>query len=108
VLSAVNTLHYSPEPAASAYRPSIDALFESLAASDLDPGVAALLTGMGADGARGLLALRTKGWFTIAQDQASSAIYGMPKAARELGAASLVLPLSAIAAQAAKHLPRHA
>ncbi|GFK93100.1 Chemotaxis response regulator protein-glutamate methylesterase of group 2 operon [Fundidesulfovibrio magnetotacticus] len=106
VVNAVNTLSYSDEPAACAYRPCIDALFESLAASALRPGVAVLLTGMGADGAKGLLALRGKGWLTIAQDRASSTVYGMPKAARDLGAASLVLPLSAIAAQAAKHLPR--
>jgi len=105
VLSAVNTLQYTTDTRKTSYRPSVDILFESLAASRLKAGVAVLLTGMGDDGARGLLALRKAGWFTIAQDQGSSTVYGMPKAARDLGAADLVLPLSTIAAQAAKHLP---
>jgi len=104
VVTAVNTLAYVREPLATPYRPSVDVLFESLAGSLAGPGVAVLLTGMGSDGAKGLLALKKAGWFTIAQDQGSSAVYGMPKAARDLGAASLVLPLAAIAAQAAKHL----
>lgn len=104
VVTAVNTLAYVREPSATPYRPSVDVLFESLAGSQAGPGVAVLLTGMGSDGAKGLLALKQAGWFTIAQDQSSSAVYGMPKAARDLGAASLVLPLSAIAAQAAKQL----
>lgn len=109
VLSPVNTLQYTQDPLATPYRPSVDALFQSLAGSRLCPGVAVLLTGMGSDGAKGLLALRGAGWLTIAQDQESSAVYGMPKAARELGAAEMVLPLASIAALAAKHLRnRHA
>ena len=56
-----------------------------------------LLTGMGSDGARGLKALRDKGHHTIAQDQASSAVYGMPKAAAALGAAVDILALERIA-----------
>jgi two-component system, chemotaxis family, response regulator WspF len=107
VLSSVNTLEYRREPADNPYRPSIDALFESLAQAGLPPGVAVLLTGMGSDGAQGLLKLKQAGWFTIAQDKSTSAVYGMPKAARDIGAADLILPLSAIASQAAKHLPRH-
>jgi chemotaxis response regulator CheB len=107
VLSSVNTLEYQREPAENPYRPSIDALFESLAKAGLPPGVAVLLTGMGNDGAQGLLKLKQAGWFTIAQDKSTSAVYGMPKAARDLGAADLILPLSAIASQAAKHLPHH-
>jgi len=107
VLSCVNTLEYRREPVGTPYRPSIDALFESLAQSGLPRGVAVLLTGMGSDGAKGLLKLRQAGWFTIAQDKGTSAVYGMPKAARDLGAADLILPLQAIASQAAKHLPCH-
>ena len=103
VLSSVNTLHYTSEPS-TPYRPSVDALCTSLAGSRLAPGVGVLLTGMGSDGAKGLLALRKAGWFTIAQDEQSSAVYGMPKAARDMGAANLVLPLAAIAGLAAKHL----
>ncbi|WP_295997410.1 chemotaxis protein CheB, partial [Rugamonas sp.] len=57
-----------------------------------------LLTGMGRDGADGLLAMRRAGHATIAQDQASSAVYGMPRAAAELGAAQQILPLEQIGA----------
>ena len=56
-----------------------------------------LLTGMGRDGAEGLKAMRERGFLTIAQDQATSAVYGMPKAAATLGAASEILPLPRIA-----------
>lgn len=76
------------------YRPSIDVLFESVAqAPRACKCVAALLTGMGRDGARGLLALRGAGAHTIAQDEASSIVYGMPRAAHEIGAACEDLPL---------------
>lgn len=107
VVSPVNTLVYDRSPVKTAYRPSIDVLFESLARSRIRPGVAVLLTGMGSDGARGLLELRRAGWFTIAQDQETSVIYGMPKAARDLDAADLILPLQTIAALAARHLPHY-
>lgn len=76
--------------------PSVDRLFHSLAGQDR-PGQAVLLTGMGRDGAAGLLALKSRGWRTLVQD-AASAVDGMPRAARELGAASLVLPLECMAA----------
>lgn len=78
------------------YRPSVDLFFESLPKAGLSNGVAALLTGMGADGARGLLALRDRGWHTIAQDEATSVVYGMPKAAALLNAAVEILPLGMI------------
>ena len=95
VLSPSGALrHASPLPG-EIHHPSADALFLSLAAH-APPGVAVLLTGMGRDGAEGLLALRKAGWRTIAQDAASSAVDGMPRAARELGAAQAVLPLSRI------------
>lgn len=76
--------------------PGIDVLFESLLTQPR-PGVAALLTGMGRDGANGLLALRRAGWHTIAQSEASCAVYGMPKAAVELAAAVEVLDLPELA-----------
>jgi two-component system chemotaxis response regulator CheB len=78
-------------------RPSIDVLFESLAAEHGPATVACLLTGMGRDGALGLLALRRRGAVTIAQDEASSVVYGMPREAARLGAAQHVLPLDDIA-----------
>jgi two-component system chemotaxis response regulator CheB len=74
-------------------RPSIDVLFESLARTHGPETVACLLTGMGKDGAAGLLALRRAGALTIAQDEASSVIFGMPREAIEMGAADRVLPL---------------
>jgi chemotaxis response regulator CheB len=61
--------------------------------------VGVLLTGMGRDGAQGLQAMRAKGHHTIAQDQATSAVYGMPKAAAALNAAVDILPLDGIAAR---------
>jgi two-component system chemotaxis response regulator CheB len=80
-------------------RPSVDILFESLAASEVGSStIACLLTGMGKDGAAGLLALRRAGAKTIAQDEATSAVFGMPGEAVALGAAEMVLPLPRIAA----------
>ncbi len=74
---------------------AVDLFFGSLA-GHVPPGVAVLLTGMGRDGAAGLLELRRLGWNTICQDERTSIVYGMPKAAVEIGAAALVLPLEAI------------
>jgi two-component system response regulator WspF len=90
-------LGYTPEPTDYAYRPSVDVFFHSV--SRFWPGtvIGVLLTGMGRDGAAGLKALRDKGCYTIAQDRASSAVYGMPKAARALDAAVETLSLSSIA-----------
>jgi chemotaxis response regulator CheB len=97
VLKAADRLGYTPIPRDHAYRPSVDVFFQSVCR--LWPGAAAgvLLTGMGHDGARGLKALRDKGHYTVAQDQASSAVYGMPKAAAALDAARDILPLEGIA-----------
>jgi two-component system chemotaxis response regulator CheB len=79
-------------------RPSVDALFNSLAEQSLaSETVAVLLTGMGTDGASGLASIQKQGAYTIVQDKASCAIFGMPKAAIELGAATQVLPLGNIA-----------
>jgi two-component system chemotaxis response regulator CheB len=78
-------------------RPSVDVLFESLAREIGARCAACLLTGMGKDGATGLLALRRAGATTIAQDEATSVIFGMPQEAIRLGAAERVLPLGEIA-----------
>jgi two-component system chemotaxis response regulator CheB len=78
------------------HRPSANELFLSMAESLRGDAVGVLLTGMGDDGAAGLLALHRAGGTTIVQDGATSAIDGMPRAARELGAAGLVAPLSEI------------
>ena len=81
----------------SGHRPSVDVLFESVAEHAGRNASAALLTGMGDDGARGLLKLRETGAATIAQDQATSVIWGMPGAAVARGAAMEVAPLGEIA-----------
>lgn len=77
-------------------RPSVDVLFESLAADPTLHVAACVLTGMGRDGAAGLLAIRRAGGYTIAQDEATSVIYGMPREAVLLGGADRELPLSEI------------
>lgn len=78
------------------YSPSVDVLFHSLVECQPQSTVAVILTGMGEDGAIGLLRLRQSGATTIAQDEASSAIFGMPKRAMELGGVDYVMSLSAI------------
>ena len=93
VLTRWGALEYCQAPVDSCYRPSVDVFFKSAAQFWPAPGVAVLLTGMGRDGGEGLLVLRQQGWRTIAQDQATSVVYGMPRAAAEMGAAELVLPL---------------
>lgn len=90
-------LTYVTEPVDTPYRPSVDVLFTSLARPHYAPRVGVLLTGMGRDGAEGLLALRQSGSLTIAQDAETSVVYGMPKAAATLNAATEVLPLEKIA-----------
>jgi two-component system chemotaxis response regulator CheB len=77
-------------------RPSVDVLFESVAREFGAGAAACLLTGMGRDGAAGLLEIRRAGGFTMAQDEATSVVYGMPREAALLGAAERVLPLREI------------
>jgi len=91
------TLVYTTEPVNIPFRPSVDVFFKSVARLWPSKGVGVLLTGMGRDGAEGLSALRQAGWYTIAQDEATSVIYGMPKAAKELGAADDILPIGEVA-----------
>jgi two-component system response regulator WspF len=97
VLTTGERLGYVVEPVEAIYRPSIDVFFDSVVRHWHGRAAGVLLTGMGADGAAGLKALRGKRHHTIAQDQATSAVYGMPKAAAAIGAAVEVLPLGEIA-----------
>ncbi len=106
VIGPDRVLHYSPKPLNYPYRPSVDAFFQSLNNYWAQRGIAVLLTGIGRDGARGLLALRQRGWHTIAQDKATSVIYGMPHAALELKAANEVLPIYKIAAAIIKQIQK--
>jgi len=96
-LAVDGTLRYTADPRGSPFRPSVDVLFASCAARAARLGAGALLTGMGRDGAEGLLRLRSAGWHTIAQDEATSVVKdGMPKAAVDKRAAVEVLPLQLI------------
>ncbi len=104
VLRPGGTLDYVVEPADCVYRPSVDVFFKSAAAHWPVPGAAVLLTGMGRDGGAGLLALRRAGWRTIAQDERSSVVYGMPRAAVELEAVDEVLPVADIGPAVARSL----
>lgn len=88
-------------PRVNGHRPSVDVLFESVAKNVGTRAVAALLTGMGKDGAEGLLSLRQGGAHTLAQDEASCVVFGMPRAAIELGAAIEVTPLDRVASRIA-------
>ena len=91
-------LGYIEEPVDYFYRPSVNVFFESVARHWQGEVVGVLLTGMGRDGAEGLKALREAGAHTIAQNEATCAVYGMPKAAVQLNAAVEVLPLDQIPA----------
>jgi chemotaxis response regulator CheB len=96
-LKGPDRVGYTHEPRDYAYRPSVDVFFESVSALWSGEAVGVLLTGMGRDGANGLKTMRSKGHYTIAQDQSTSAVYGMPKAAATLGAAVDILPIERIA-----------
>jgi two-component system chemotaxis response regulator CheB len=84
-------------PPVSGHSPSVDALFSSVAQVAGLKALGIILTGMGRDGAQGMLAMREAGAMTIGQDEASSLIYGMPRAAFEIGAVERQLPLDRIA-----------
>jgi two-component system response regulator WspF len=96
-LQRTGRLTYTEEPVNQVYRPSVDVFFESVASVWKDKAVGVLLTGMGRDGAKGLKTMRDHGFLTIAQDEKTSAVYGMPKAAAAIGAAVEILPLEQIA-----------
>jgi len=86
-------------PRVNRHRPSVDVMFRSVAHSAGGNAVGVLLTGMGADGAQGLLAMHEAGARTIAQDEKSSVVFGMPKVAIDLGAADTVLDVARIAGE---------
>ena len=86
----------TPGPPMSGHCPSVDRLFESVARTAKSRGVGVILTGMGRDGARGLLSIREAGGRTVGQNEATCVVYGMPKAAFEIGAVERQLPLEKI------------
>ena len=93
----------NPEPVTSLHRPSVDVLFLSVAEQYRGQVLATILTGMGADGAKGMEQLKRKGAHTLAESEESCVVYGMPRAAVERGCVDLVAPLPDIAG----HLRRH-
>ncbi len=86
-------------PLVSGHRPSVDVLFQSVAASAGPNAVGVILSGMGRDGATGMLAMREAGAYTIGETESSCVVYGMPRAAREAGAVAVELPLAQIPAE---------
>ena len=97
VWSAQRVCRLVATPPVNRHRPAVDVLFRSVAQGLGARAIGVLLTGMGRDGAEGLLEMRRAGARTIAQDRDSSTIYGMPRAALELGAVDLGTPLNRIA-----------
>jgi two-component system chemotaxis response regulator CheB len=99
---AMTSVRITDGPPVNRHRPSVDVLFHSCA-TQLGPNcVGAILTGMGDDGARGLRAMRQAGAFTVAQDEATCVVFGMPKEAIALGGADEVLPLDRVSDRLAR------
>jgi len=97
-------LTLTDEPPVSSHRPSVTVLFQSVAREHGSAAVGVQLTGMGDDGAAGLLAMRQAGATTIAQDEATSVVFGMPEVAIALGSVELVLPIQDIAPCVVRHI----
>lgn len=102
LVKADGSLVLDTGPAVGGFRPSCDVLLESVASAFGERAIGVVLTGMGRDGAQGLREIRGKGGHTIAQDQATSVVFGMPGEAIALGGAEVVLPLDQIAGQLVK------
>jgi two-component system chemotaxis response regulator CheB len=86
-------------PLVSRHRPSVDVLFRSAARYAGANAVGIIMTGMGDDGARGLAEMKTAGAYTVAQDEATSVVFGMPKEAIARGAVDKIIPLQNIAGE---------
>jgi two-component system response regulator WspF len=106
ILKKNGCFDYTPDPIDYSFRPSVDVFFESAVAHWPNTLIGVLLTGMGKDGASGLLSFHNRNMLTIAQDKASCAVFGMPKAAIELGAVAMTLPLNRIANAIMKELAK--
>jgi len=97
------TIELSAEPASSLHRPSVDVLFQSIADTCTRQVLAMILTGMGSDGARAMVALKAKGAHTLAEAEESCVVYGMPRAAFERGCVDQVAPLQDMAGILRRH-----
>jgi two-component system chemotaxis response regulator CheB len=93
----------SDDPRVNGHRPSADVMFQSVAREIGNQAVAVIMTGMGEDGAMGMGAVKAAGGMTIAQDEESCVVYGMPKAAIERGYASRIVPLDTLASTLQVH-----
>jgi two-component system chemotaxis response regulator CheB len=100
------TVHINQDPPINRHRPSVDVMFASVAKYAGANAVGVILTGMGGDGAKELLTMKQAGAFTIAQDEASCVVFGMPKEAIKLGGVDKVLPLADIAGAVFDHVNR--
>jgi two-component system chemotaxis response regulator CheB len=100
---ATGVIELSAEPAASLHRPSVDVLFQSIADNSTRQVLAMILTGMGSDGTRGMVALKAKGAHTLAEAEESCIVYGMPRAAFERGCVDQVAPLQDMAGILRRH-----
>lgn len=98
------TLSCTPGEKVSGHRPSVDALFQSMSETVQCKMVGIIMTGMGQDGAAGLLSMRQKGAYTIGQDKESSVVYGMPKVAYDIGAVGVQASCDSIANVLLRHL----
>jgi chemotaxis response regulator CheB len=108
ILDRAGKFRHVRQPEVSIHRPSIDVFFASLCSAPVSAGTAVLLTGMGSDGAQSLKSLRDSGWDTIVQDEATSVVWGMPRAATRLGAANHVLPIDEIGQAIQRSMNRRA
>lgn len=90
-------LRVTDDPPVNRHRPSVDTLFRAVGAAARERAIAVMLTGMGADGAEAMLQLNAAGAYTIAQDEASCIVFGMPRQAIAIGAVREVVPLAGIA-----------
>ncbi|MFO0708023.1 MAG: chemotaxis response regulator protein-glutamate methylesterase [Nitrospira sp.] len=91
------SVRINQDPPVNRHRPSVDVMFDSVARVAGANAVGVILTGMGNDGAKGMLAMKQAGAYTIAQDEASCVVFGMPKEAIKMGGVDKILPLSDIA-----------
>ncbi|SPP65120.1 protein-glutamate methylesterase/protein-glutamine glutaminase [Nitrospira lenta] len=100
------SVRITQDPPVNRHRPSVDVLFDSVAQYAGANAVGVILTGMGGDGAKGMFAMKQAGAYTIAQDEASCVVFGMPKEAIKLGGVDKILPLGDIAGAVLTHVSR--
>jgi two-component system chemotaxis response regulator CheB len=92
-------IHLDTQPEHCLHMPSVDVMMKSVAANYRNHAMGIILTGMGADGAEGMMAIRRQGGLTIGQDEATCTVYGMPRACAEQGALTRIVPLAQVPAQ---------